>query len=197
MSDEDPTLPRLISPSTDEVTALQIKKSRVATASRMATLGAPQVNQNLETLANLVNDSDAALMQTYGRKGESLQDIQARIDSDDHATDRERQFSNASRSSRLSYETELNAKRNMATDFETENYTNEVEELKHSFETAMATEINRVSKKWDINRMAAKDLVDQDVAVRGQAVVLPIYHRIYSRFAAKYPDEIGRAEAGE
>lgn len=51
MSDENENLPRLISPSTDEVTALQIKKSRAATSSRMATMGAPQVNQNLETLA--------------------------------------------------------------------------------------------------------------------------------------------------
>lgn len=144
-----------------------------------------------------MNDSDAALLQTYGRKGETLQDIQARIDSDTRATDQERQFSNASRSARLSYETELNTKRNMAADFDTETFDNEVEELKHSFETAMETEINRVARQWKIPRIAAKDLVDQDIAVRGQATVLPIYHKIYSRFMARYPQQMAAAEAGE
>lgn len=97
----------------------------------------------------------------------------------------------------MSLENEERVKRDMAVTFATETFDNDVVELKQAFETAMSTEINRVSKKWDINRIAAKDLVDQDVAVRGQNVVLPIYHRIYSRFAAKYPAEIGRAEAGE
>ena len=91
----------------------------------------------------------------------------------------------------------LESRQRQAEDFDSKTFDNDVVELKHSFETAMETEINRVAKQWKIPRVAAKDLVDQDISVRGQATVLPIYHRVYSRFLAQYPNQLAAAEAGE
>lgn len=197
MSTPVENLPQLIGPNTSDELKIQIKDARVARENRSRLLGgaAVEVNATIDRLTDATNDADAALVQIQ-RPGETFEDTFARIDGDNFATDRERSLVNASRSSRLSLESEQRAKDNMAVEFATETFDNDVLELKQAFETAMRTEIFRVSRKEDIDKMAAKTLVDQDVAIRGQAVVLPIYHRIYSRFAAKYPDQIQRAEAG-
>lgn len=151
-------------------------------------MGAAQVNQNIEGLINETNDANASLM-ALGQPGENMEQIVARIEGSPDDYRHDLATVNKARALQTSLDWESRSRERQAEGFADENFTREVEELKQAYSTAMETEINRVSRHWNIPRVNAKELVDQDIASRGQSAVLPIFHRIYSRFMAAHPQQ--------
>ena len=200
MSDESPTLeqpvPQAIGPSTPPDTKLQIQTSRRETASRMVTAGATQTDINIEGLISNVNDREADLF-SIGLPGEDRAAIITRIQEDEFSQHTSRVIVSNAISARLSLESEQRTKANQAQDFSTEGIDNDLAEVKHAFEVAMSPLIAAEQRKWNCDAATAKANVATDIAARGQARVMPVFDRIFKRFAAKYPEAVAAAEAGQ
>ena len=60
-----------------------------------------------------------------------------------------------------------------------------MDDLEHAYTTAMQGEVTRVCRKFKCSPGEAKKLIDERIAVRGMASVLPTYARILARAEAK------------